>query len=266
MQGSAGVDQVTLPSGPTSADPKRSRGLSAFWSGKVCSSVEEAGSFETAWRITSRDRGFRMQFYPALAYIFVFFFVFVIRGSGSLRQNWEGLPTTRNFLWLIYLPLMTITNGFTLAQFNEQFAASWIYYASPITRPGELISGMAKMILVKFFVPVYVILSLINMSLWGIGIWPEILFGFFANLTCYFSFTIISDNYLPFSRQPNVRQQSGRFVKVMIQLILVAILVGLHYLLVKRTILLLAAIPLLAWASYFLIGRLRAIKWAAIKI
>ena len=207
-----------------------------------------------------------MQFYPSLAYILVFFFVFVLRGSGDMASNWRALPHTRNFLWLIYLPMMTISSGFTLAQFNEHFLATWIYHSSPLVRPGELISGLAKSIIIKFFLPVYLILSVVNLSVWGPQVWDDVLFGLFSNLLCYFCFVNMSDHHLPFSRQPNVRQQSGRFAKAILQMLLVSVLVGLHYLLVDHTLWLMVSIPFLALATHFLIRRTRGLSWSAIKI
>lgn len=206
-----------------------------------------------------------MQFYPGLAYILVFFFIFVLRGKGDIATNWQELPNTKNFLWLIYLPMMTISSGFTLASFNEHFGGSWIYHSSPLPKPGALINGLAKAIIVKFFLPVYIILSVVNFWVWGAQVWDDVLFGLFCNLMCYFSFVNISEHYLPFSRQPNVRQQSGRFAKTLLQMLLVAMLVGLHYLLVDHSVWLLVGVPVLALATYFLIRRIQELNWSAIK-
>lgn len=263
MQGNAGPE---TQSGPKDPDTKPSATISEKLSPIFCRTAPERGSFETSWRITGRDKGFRMQFYPGLAYILVFFFVFVLRGKNDLVTNWRELPQTKNFLWLVYLPMMTISSGFTLANFNEHFGASWIYHSSPITRPGELITGLAKSIIVKFFLPVYIILSIVNFFIWGPQVWDDVLFGLFSNLLCYFCFVAVAEHYLPFSRQPNVRQQSGRFAKTILQLLLVAALVGLHYLMVDHTLVLVAAVPVLAAATHFLIRWLRALDWATIKI
>jgi hypothetical protein len=207
-----------------------------------------------------------MQFYPGLAYILVFFFVFVLKGKGDIVDNWRNLPNTKNFLWLIYLPMMTISSGVTLSMFNEHFGASWIYHSSPVDRPGELISGAAKTILVKFFLPVYTFMCVISLWVWGPAVADDLIFGLFSNLVCYLAFVNITDHYLPFSRQPNVRQQSGRFAKTIMQLLLVAMLVGLHYLLIDRSRLLLAFIPVLAVSTYFLIRRVQGLPWSAINI
>ena len=263
LQGSSGPD---MPGADVDRPRQASASISSRLSPIFCTAGTERGSFETGWRITGRDKGFRMQFYPGLAYILVFFFIFVLRGKGDVMENWRGLPGTRNFLWLIYLPMMTISSGFTLASFNEHFNAAWIYHSSPLERPGELISGLAKTIIVKFFLPVWLILSAVNLWIWGIGVWDDVLFGFAANLFCYFCFVSISEHYLPFSRQPNVRQQSGRFAKTILQLLLVSALVGLHYLLVDHGVWLLTAVPVLALGTHLLIRRIRGLHWAAIKI
>jgi ABC-2 type transport system permease protein len=240
--------------------------LSGKLSPWFCRSLPEQGSFETTWRITGRDKGFRMQFYPGLAYILVFFFVFVLKGKGDIIDNWRNLPNTRNFLWLIYLPMMTISSGITLSMFNEHFSAAWVYHSSPVPRPGEIISGAAKTILVKFFLPVYLVMCAMALGIWGFPVADDLAFGLFSNLVCFLLFVNLTDHCLPFSRQPNVRQQSGRFAKTIVQLLLVAVLVGLHYLLIGRPVLLLALIPVLAGTAFFLTRRIQALPWSAINI
>jgi ABC-2 type transport system permease protein len=261
LQGNAGSEGRTWVDGRHA-----SATLSGIFSKWFCATPQEQGSFEATWKITGRDKGFRMQFYPGLAYMLVFFFVFVLRGKGEIMDNWRNLPATNNFLWLIYLPMMSISSGITLSAFNEHFNASWIYHSSPVAMPGEIISGSAKTILVKFFLPVYAIMCGISLGVWGPSVADDLLFGFFNNLACFFVFLNVTDHYLPFSRQPNVRQQSGRFAKAILQLLLVAILVGLHYLLIGKSWLLLALVPVLAGASYFLIRRVQAFPWGTIKI
>jgi len=240
--------------------------ISSLFSSLVCKGFVEGASFETTWMMTSRDKGFRMQFYPGLAYILMFFLVFVLKGKGDIMANWHDLPGTQNFLWLIYLPMMTISSGITLISFNEHFNASWIFHSSPLSSPGSIIAGAAKSIFFKYFIPVYMIMCALCLFIWGTEVVDDLVFGFFCNGLCYTFFVNVSDHYLPFSRQPNVRQQSGRFAKAMIQLMVVSLLVGVHYLLIGRSILLLALAPVMAIIMLYFIHRIQTLPWSAIKI
>jgi hypothetical protein len=207
-----------------------------------------------------------MQFYPGLAYILVIFFIFVIRGKDSVAENWRQLPETNNYLWLIYLSILSVASGLTLVTFNESFAASWIYHSTPVKQPGEIVLGMVKSLFIKFFIPIYILLFLIAFYIWGIMVIDDFLFGFFSNMFCFLVLAILSDHYLPFSRQPDTKQQAGRFFVIFIQILLVGALVGLHYLLISRALLLYAVIPFLILGIVVLLRTIRALPWSKIAI
>ena len=232
----------------------------------ACNTPVEKGAFGFTWKITGRDRNFRMQFYPGLAYILVIFFIFVIRGKDSVAENWRQLPETNNYLWLIYLSILSVASSLTLVTFNESFAASWIYHSTPVKQPGEIVLGMVKSLFIKFFIPIYILLFLIAFYIWGIMVIDDFLFGFFSNMFCFLVLAILSDHYLPFSRQPDTKQQAGRFFVIFIQILLVGALVGLHYLLISRTLLLYAVIPFLILGIVILLRTIRALPWSKIAI
>jgi hypothetical protein len=232
----------------------------------ACITPVEKGAFGFTWKITGRDRNFRMQFYPQLAYILIFFFIFVIRGGKSIVENWQQLPNTNNFLWLIYLSMMSVSSSLTFIAYNDSFSASWIYHSTPVRQPGEIILGMIKSLLIKFFIPVYSILFVIAINIWGIKVADDFLFGLFSNMLCFLALAMLSDHYLPFSRQPDTKQQAGRFFVILIQFLLVGGLVGLHYLLISRPFLLYAVIPLLILGIVIIMRKLRALPWSKIAI
>jgi hypothetical protein len=240
--------------------------LSERISAVACSTAVEKGSFAFTWKITGRDRNFRMQFYPGLAYILIFFFIFVIRGNKSIAENWLQLPETNNYLWLIYLSMLSVSGSLTLVAFNESYAASWIYHSTPIRQPGEIILGTIKSLFIKFFIPIYFILFSIAVSIWGWHVADDFLLGFFNNLFCFFALASQMDHYLPFSRQPDTKQQAGRFVVILFQFILVGGMVGLHYLFISHTQLFYVIIPVLILGIVLLMKRLRTLSWSKISI
>jgi len=94
------------------------------------------------WKMTSRDKAFRLQFYPSLGYILVFVFIFVFRNGKNMGATWAHLSETNSYLWFIYLPMFTIANSILLISYNENYPASWIYHSLPVERPGELVSAV----------------------------------------------------------------------------------------------------------------------------
>ncbi|MFT3824488.1 MAG: hypothetical protein QM731_11230 [Chitinophagaceae bacterium] len=212
---------------------KESKTLSERLSALFCQTHLEKAGFTLTWKITGRDKSFRMQFYPSLAYIAVFIFIFVFNRGQHLAEYWHNLPDTNKFLWLIYLPMFTILTSIALVSFNENFQAAWVYHCSPVQRPGEIVTGMLKAVFVKYFIPIYLVLFAFALYIWGIPVIDDFVFGFFNNLLCFFIMGSLSPKRLPFSCQPNVKEQSGRFITMIMQMILISTLVGLHFLIIK---------------------------------
>jgi ABC-2 type transport system permease protein len=244
----------------TTAKPTRTS-FSEKLSGLFCRSKTEIAGFEMVWKITGRDKGFKLQFYPSLAYMLVFIFIFVFKSGKDVNTLWENLPSTQMFLFFIYLPMLSIGNGIMFVSFHENFLASWIYQSTPVAKPGQIISGSLKALLTKFFLPVFFILFLFSFYVWGVAIIDDFVAGFFNNVLIFLVIANLGDHYLPFSRQQNVKQQSGRFIKVLLQMLIIAALVGLHYLVLKNDWLIYCLIPVSAVGCYFLFKRIQNLPW-----
>ncbi|MFT3908436.1 MAG: hypothetical protein QM737_03355 [Ferruginibacter sp.] len=232
----------------------------------ICKTKTESAGFEKVWKITARDKSFKVQFYPGFAYILVFAFVFVFKSGKDFSQVWAHLPSSKIFLAFIYLPLMGISSGLNIIPFNENFAAAWIYQAVPLAKPGEIISGTIKAILLKFFVPIYLIFFSFALYIWGTAIIDDFIFGFFNNMLIFMIMANLIDHYLPFSQQANIKMQSGKFLRIIIQLILVGLLIGLHYLALRIFWLPSALIPASVIGAYLLLKRIQNLSWLKISV
>ncbi len=250
----------------TKGERKGRKDFSTKLTAIFCTSKTESAGFEKVWKITARDKSFKVQFYPSLAYLLVFAFVFVFKSGKNISDIWLQLHTTKSFLWFVYLPLMSISSCLNIIPFNENFAAAWIYQTVPLAKPGEIISGTVKALLVKFFIPVYLALFAFAFYVWGPMIIDDFVFGFFNNILIFVIMANLVDHYLPFSQQANIKQQTGKFVRVLIQLALVAVLIGLHYLALNIYWLPLVLIPASAAAAFLLLKRIQHLPWLKISI
>ncbi len=242
----------------------RQKGLSEIISPIVCvNKIEEAG-FEMAWKMTARDKGFKIQFYPSLAYILVFVFIVVFKRGEDFANTWAKLSGSQSFLWCVYLPMFTISAAVSLIAFNENFAASWVYISRPLKQPGSLISGALKMLLVKFFAPIIFILFVFSFYVWGYKIIDDFVLGIFNNILVFLIISHLGKSYLPFSMQPNVNQQTGKFIRVIYQMAIIGSLVGLHYLALKIWWLVIVLIPFSAAGCYFLFRTVQNYSWQKI--
>ena len=230
----------------------------------ICSNKTEQLSFELTWKMTARDKSFKIQFYPSLAYLLVFAFVFVFKSGKDVAATWNALGSSQSFLWFVYLPMFTISAAVTLIAFNENFAASWMYLSRPLAKPGSLISGALKTLLVKFLTPIVIILFAFSYYVWGYKIIDDFALGIFNNVLIFLLLSHLGKSYLPFSMQPNVKQQTGKFIQVILQLFVIAALVGLHYLALKIWWLVLALVPFSAAGCYFLFRTIQNYSWQKI--
>lgn len=258
MNNDAGTKQ------PSSDQTEAAKPISEKLSAIVCSSKTEIAGFETVWKITSRDKGFKMQFYPSLAYIFIFIFIFVFKSGKDAMTLWNNLSSTKMFLFFIYMPMFSIAGSITFITTNENFMASWIYQSTPIQKPGQLISGGLKTIVVKFFLAIYLMMFAFAYYVWGFSIVDDFILGFFNNMLLFLLMTNLSDHYLPFSRQLNTKQQTGKFVQTILQMFLIGALVGLHYLLTSFNWLPLVILPFSILGAYFLLKRIQQLSWMQI--
>lgn len=255
-------DNTAVISKTTVDGKKEKRGYAEIWSQWVCRSVQERASFLTTWRITARDKNFKLKAYPSLAYIVIFIFIFAFKSGKPMAEYWEELPSSKTFLWFIYMPVLSVGGLLSLISYSDQYMASWIYYASPLRTPGLLITGALKSLIVKFFIPIYLILFAFSFYVWGFAIVDDFFLGFLNNCFLFFLFARLQLHYLPFSREPNAKEQSGRFINTMFQLLLIAVLTGLHYIAVAFVPWMIYVVILpVAFGIYTLMRYFEKLKW-----
>ncbi len=232
----------------------------------VCRGNEEQAGFLQVWKITARDKAFKIGFYPSIAYLFVLLFVTFINNKTSFQVQMAELPLTDKYLFLIYMPVFVASGALTLIPYYENYAAGWIYQALPLAKPGNLINGGLKALLCKFFLPFFLLMFSIGFYVWGWKIIDDFIFGFCNDILIFYIMILAQDSYLPFSQKPAIKQQGGKFAKAFIQMIIIAALVGLHYLALKVSWLTAILIPAPLILVYFLQKKLKELAWYKIKI
>lgn len=229
------------------------------------SNTEKAGFLQT-WRITARDKTFKMQFYPGLAYIPIFIFIFVFKNINNFQQSWNNLSNTNFYILFIYLGILTVSTAIMLIPYHENYQAGWVYQSAPVHKPGNIVSGATKSLLVKYFGPLYLILSSAAIFIWGIKIVDDLLLGVMNNIFIVLCIVNLNNIYLPFSMQPNIKSQSGKFVKMLLQFIIMGILILLHYLALRIWWLVPALIPVMTLVTWWMLKRIQQFPWSKFSI
>jgi ABC-2 type transport system permease protein len=159
-----------------------------------------------------------------------------------------------------------VSNSIRIIKTSDQFMAAWVYFSTPVKYPGQVLSGALKALFTKFFLPAFLLMYGVAFYIWSLAITDDFIFGLFNNLVMFVLMEKFADHYLPFSRQQNIKEQSGRFVKVLVQFAVIAALVGLHYLALKINYLVLGLVPVAAFGAYLLFKNIQSLRWKDMKI
>jgi ABC-2 type transport system permease protein len=191
-------------------------------------SLGRAG-FELTWLYTSRSRTFKMRVYPMFAYVPVYFVFLMTQNGGSIAEMWENLPQGKSYLMLLYLPSFVVMSVLSYSCYSESFKAAWVYNSSPTSNPGMLMGGALKAVYTKYILPVFGIIAIFVISIWGFSKCFDIALAL-INITIFallLAFT--SYRYLPFSQSEQMAQKGGSIFKTLFAM-LIPILLGLmHY-------------------------------------
>jgi ABC-2 type transport system permease protein len=251
---------------PVKSDKIRKASFVSRVSSYVTSSGLERGTFETVYRILGRDRKLKLKVYPAYGFVPIFAVIFIFGSDKNILETWESLPTTNFHILLIYLTFMIVQTAIYEIAFTDEFKASWIYFSAPINKPGGILLGTLKAIMIRLFLPGYIAVSIIIFWIWGFKVWDDVLFGLLSNLLMVFGLTQIQKKCLPFSQAPSMRTQAGNFVRSLLSFMMLGALGFGHYLFTKVDIVMLVAIPLQLIAIYIMARIYKDTEWKEITL
>lgn len=229
------------------------------------SDAAKAG-FIITWLQTGRNRAFQMRVYPSMAYVPVYFFYLLLGTDKSFAEVWEQLPEKKVYVILLYLTTFAVMQSLTYMTMSDQYKAAWVYYSTPLAKPGEVIAGAAKAMLVKFFLPFMVGIGAFVVYVWGL---PAILDVILATINItLFVFLMVRFNYrvLPFSIKEQIKD-SG--IKTTLRVIIVMSIIGIlgtgHYfasLFWWLKVIFAALSAILLWLLY---DSLKNLPWSRVK-
>jgi len=113
---------------------------------------------------------------------------------------------------------------------------------------------------------IYLVMAAFCLYIWGWKVLDDFIFGLANDYLCFLIWGLLGKKYLPFSRQPNTRQQSGRFIIVILQMAIISALVGIHYVVIRYPLALYIAFPFIILLCWLLQQRMRKLSWAQITI
>ena len=177
----------------------------------LCTNPTENAGFRITWLLTTRFREFRLRVYPSFAYVPVYFFVTVFNGGqGGWKEKLAHLPETKSYVLLTYFTCFVLISIFQNISYSDRYKASWVYFASPMSEPGRILAGMFKAVIVKYFMPFFMLISLFSIGVWGMAVINDLLLAWATTVFYALLITLLSMKGLPFSQPVTAAKQAGK--------------------------------------------------------
>ncbi|AKB79678.1 hypothetical protein MSHOH_3195 [Methanosarcina horonobensis HB-1 = JCM 15518] len=198
----------------------------------LCFSRTEKAFYQFTQNMLSNERKLKLQLYPQLAFAMVMPFLMlpgIIRGGVSWSDILVDLANSKLYL-AVYWSAIFLAFTATMISSSENYSGAWIYRALPIESPVPLLKGSLKAFIVKFVIPIYLLIALIFVLLCGLKIIPDLILIFINMIMVLLFIFKLNRKELPFYRDFQVTQGMNR-VGIMLTSMLVCGLCALVHLL-----------------------------------
>ncbi|XQY90002.1 hypothetical protein ACNRWW_10605 [Metabacillus sp. HB246100] len=191
----------------------------------ICRSQEEKTFFTFARLMMKNERDFKLKVYPSLGFSVVIPFIFFMSGYD---QDLDSIANGKSYI-SIYFSLLIIPTIMLLLKFSGKYKGAWVYSVAPIKKLTPLFSGTIKAFLFHLFLPVYLLLSVLFIALFGVRIVPDLVAVFIHSCLYTVICFMIIKKALPFSESFDESNQTGNGIIIFGLMIVAAFFAGIHY-------------------------------------
>jgi ABC-2 type transport system permease protein len=245
---------------------KKETGYSNYLSKLFTKSRAEKMGFRFAWKMMDRSRDFKLKVYPGIGYILVYIFIMFYGKEYTLEDFTEQSDRGKLvIISAIYFTSFILTMAINQMVFSEKYKASWIYYARPLAKPGDVILGGVKAAIFKFYIPLLTIIVTGCLVLIGPSIIPNLILGMF-NVLLIATLQVYAGNKLfAFSMQQSVNVKTGSFLRSMFIFFISGTIAVGHYFLYGFIWVISGGAILSVVATWLLMSGIRNTGWTEIK-
>lgn len=222
-----------LGEGPSeSIEPQSRRTLNITLANRInkffCISEIEKAGWNFALATTRRDRKFKQSVYPYFGIMIVFAVVIL---KPDLTNLAVSLQEKGEFNKYFFIVICGFSGSASILQlpYTDTPEAAWIYRALPLKEHGHLLTGAVKAILLKFFIPVYLIITIPSILLWGSSVFPQIVLSCLGNLLLVIISISLQKMELPFTRLREMQQKGTNSLMAIFSMILMLFIAGFVY-------------------------------------
>ncbi|MGJ7911812.1 hypothetical protein [Neobacillus sp. LXY-1] len=191
----------------------------------LCRNNEEKMFFRFADHMMRNEREFRLKVYPSLGMSLVFPFIFMFN---EIQMNSYAHLVESKWYLTIYMSCTMIPGAVTMLKYSGKYKGAWVFRAAPLHNLAPLFSGVLKVFIVNLFFPVYFILCIIFIGIFGFKVIPDLVVVMVTAVLYTVISTIFLKGTLPFSESfQDVKQNGG--LQMIGALLLIGIFIGIHF-------------------------------------
>lgn len=192
----------------------------------ICSNKDERAFFRFTSLMMRQERDFKLKVYPSLGFSFVIPFIFIY--SSISTGEHKNLSSSNTFL-TIYFSMIIIPTVIMMLRYSGKYKGAWIYKMVPIKDYSTFFRGTLKAFLVKLYLPIYLLLSVVFLLIFGMRIVPDLIIVLLNSCLYTIICFLTMKKVLPFSESFDAVKQSDGW-KVFLLYLIVGVFTGIHYL------------------------------------
>ncbi len=210
----------------TEKSNQKHRKIHSVWERLFCRSKEERQFFRFSSIIMAREREFKLKVYPTLGFSLIFPFIFHFN---YLSQNSFEQFSNSNMYFTIYFSNIMIGVVVMMLRFSSKYKGAWIFQTAPIEHHSAIYSGTLKAFLIKLYLPLYTLLSIVFIFLFSARIIPDLLVVFMTGiLHTLISYKVVNNRKYPFSEAFESAQQGGSTMKTFLLMFVIGLFFFVH--------------------------------------
>lgn len=230
-------------------------------------SLGEKAGFLFTWKMTSRSRDFKLKVYPSIGYLAVYVVVMLLNTRSVRLENIRQQDVGGKVLVVsaLYFTSFVLVMALNQMIYSEKYRASWIYYVSPLEKPGEIILGSVKAAILKFYIPLVVFITLSGILLVGPSLLPNIILGLFNELLIATILVYAHHKMLPFSAHQNTKVKTGAFLRNLFVMVVSGLIALFHFFIYDIMSVVIICALLSITATWLMMESIKGTSWETVK-
>jgi hypothetical protein len=232
-------------------------GIFTYFKNVFTKSLLERSSFELVWKIISRDRRFKLRTYPTFGMLVYFMYKYY--------SDANTIGVSR--LLVLYYATFTLYVITQQIFVSDDWKAAWIYRVAPIANPGEILIGAYKSVILKYILPLYLLVGAALYYREGVRVFDDIFLNISVTLL-YLSAGVFQERFkLPFSiENDNASKKGANWVRIAVIVFVLPVMGYVHYFIAQTLLGTLVVGSGFYIISIILFNQYKYISWDRIKI